>query len=175
MFDWIGSLRIQESSQRRVVLGVSSATRLAGLVLLAAGGWAAYRGWSVSPWLAVAPALLALLGAALVSLRRRLVFDRAAGVLEVEQRVLGWGSRAVVPLFHLRAVVIRARAGGGLPWVDRVVAPSRYTAIIERRVGEEIFLDEARRCAYLLRMAEAVAEIAEIRLEYDATSRAGSA
>ena len=174
MLDWIGSLRIRERSPLRVVLAVSPATRLVGLVLLVAGAWAAYRGWAVSPWLAVAPGLLALLGLVLVSLHRRLVFDREAGVLRVDQRVLGWGSRAVVPLFHLRAVVVRARAVESLPLLSRVAAPSRYAAVIERRVGEDIFLDESRRCAYLLRIAEAVAEIAEIRLEYDATSRVGS-
>ena len=175
MLDWIGSLRIRETTPLRVVLGLSPLTRLVGLVLLIAGGFAAYRAWPISPWLAVAPGLLAVLGALLASLHRQMVFDREAGVLRVDQRVIGLGSRAVVPLFHLRAVIVRARPASGLPVLSRLAAPARYVAIIERRVGDDIFLDESRRAAYLLRMAEAISEIAEIRLEYDATfsSRVG--
>ncbi len=170
MLDWIGSLRIRETTPLRVVLALSPLTRLVGLVLLFAGGYATYRAWAISPWLAVAPGLLAVLGLLLASLHRRMVFDREAGVLRVDQRVIGLGSRAVVPLFHLRAVVIRARPAAGLPVLSRLAAPARYVAIIERRVGDDIFLDESRRCAYLLRIAEAISEVAEIRLEYDATS-----
>jgi hypothetical protein len=62
--------------------------------------------------------------------------------------------------------VVMARPRGeisrGLP------AAARYIAYLDRRVGEAIFLDEARRCAALLRMAEAIADVAELRLEYNA-------
>ena len=92
MLDWIGSLRIRETTPLRVVLGLSPLTRLVGLVLLCAGGYAALRAWPISPWLAVAPGLLAVLGALLASLHRRMVFDREAGVLRVDQRVIGLGS-----------------------------------------------------------------------------------
>jgi hypothetical protein len=61
-------------------------------------------------------------------------------------------------------IVARPRIDGvrGLP------AQARYVAYLDRRVGEAIYLDEARRCASLLRMAEAIADVAELRLEYEA-------
>jgi hypothetical protein len=170
MLDWIGSLRIRETTQLRIVLSLSWSTRVVGMMVFCSAIYLAYLAWPVSRWLAIAPAVLAGLGALLATVHRRLVFDREAGVLRVEQRVFGLASRAVVPLFHLRAVVIRVRTGesGSLPGLSS----ERYIAYVERRVGEDIYLDESRRCAYLLRMAEDIADLAELRLEYDATSRA---
>lgn len=166
MFDWIGSLRIRERSNARVVLSLSRTTQLAGLLLLATGALVTARAWPVSVWLAFLPALVALFGAVLVTLRRELTIDREAGVLRVDQSAFGMANRQVVPLFHLRAVVIvaRRRTDGvrGLP------ANGRYVAYLDRRVGDAIYLDEARRCAALLRMAEAIADVAELRLEYEA-------
>jgi hypothetical protein len=166
MFDWIGSLRIRERSPVRVVLSLSRTTQLAGLLLLATGLLVTARAWPVSVWLAFLPALVALFGAVLVTLRRELIIDREAGVLRVDQSAFGMANRQVVPLFHLRAVVIVAR-----PRVDGVrgmPAPARYVAYLDRRVGDAIYLDEARRCAALMRMAEAIADVAELRLEYEA-------
>ena len=166
MFDWIGSLKIRERSSARVVLSLSRTTQVSGLLLLAAGVLVATRAWPVSVWLAFLPGLVALLGAVLITLRRELIIDREAGVLRVDQSAFGMANRQVVPLFHLRAVVIVARprsdATSGL-----AMAP-RYVAYLDRRVGDAIFLDEARRCAALLRMAEAIADVAELRLEYEA-------
>lgn len=166
MFDWIGSLRIRERSAGRVVLSLSRSTQLAGLILVVIGSVVTARAWPVSVWLAFLPALLALFGGLLATLRRELVVDKEAGVLRVDQSAFGLANRQVVPLFHLRAVVVMARPRGeiarGLP------AAARYIAYLDRRVGEAIFLDEARRCASLLRMAEAIADVAELRLEYSA-------
>jgi hypothetical protein len=67
-------------------------------------------------------------------------------------------------LFHLRAVVVAAHPHTN----GRTIPMSRYTAYVERRVGEPIYLDEARRCARLLRMAEAISEATELRFEYEA-------
>lgn len=172
MFDWIGSLRLREHSTMRVVLSLSRTTRIVGLVLLACGAYLALLVWPISPALMVIPALLALGGALLATLQRELVFDREAGVLRMSQHALGMANSAVVPLFHLRAVVIVARAHGpGHLW--QLGTSSRYVAYVDRRVGDAIYLDESRRCASLLRMAEAIAEVAELRLEYDAMSQAG--
>jgi hypothetical protein len=77
----------------------------------------------------------------------------------------------VVPLFHLRAVVVLARRGHQLQRI--FPAPSRFVAYIDRRVGGAIYLDEARRCAHLMKMAEAIAEVADLRLEYDAAPDPG--
>ena len=160
MTDWIGSLRLAERSARRVVLSMSRATRAWGWALLA-GGLALVPGmWSLTPWAAVVPACLAVFGLVLATLERTLVFDQEAGVLRLEQRVLGLHSRVEVPLFHLRAVVVSAHPAGH--------SHGKYVAFVDRRVGEPIYLDEARRVARLMRMAEAIAEVAEVRLEYNA-------
>lgn len=168
MLDWIGSLRLRESSTTRVVLSLSHATQVTGAVLVVGGAYLAYAIWPLSPWLLVIPAALCVFGLLLITLHRRLIFDREAGMLQMEQGVMGMRSRVGVPLFHLRAVVIMARgeAGPTLP----LVAQSRYLAYLDRRVGEVIYLDESRRCDDLRPMAEAIAEVAELRLEYDIAS-----
>ena len=166
MLDWIGTLRIRSRSARRVELCLSRSTTFAGWVVVAAGlalGAACWR--FAAPAIAWAlPGLVLGLGALLATVRRELVFDRENGVLEIEQRLLGIASRAVVPLFHLRAVVIAARPGAR-------IGP-RFIAYVDRRIGNAIHLDEAQRCAALLTIAEAIAEVAELRLVYDATTRA---
>jgi hypothetical protein len=162
MFDWIGSLRIREKSRGRVVLSLSRSTQLAGTLMLVAGLAMSLYAWPISPWLAAAPVVLAVLGGLLVTLRRELTVDREAGVLRVEQRAFGVHNQQVVPLFHLRAVVVEARPGAPM------TGNGRYVAYLDRRVGQAIYLDEARRCAVLLRLAEAIADVAELRLEYDA-------
>ncbi len=165
VLDWIGSLQVRERSSDRVVLSLSPSTQWAGIALAALGAYLAAAAWSISPWLALIPSVGVGVGAVLATLRRDLVFDRDAGTLRIEQRTMGIGSRSVVPLFHLRAVVVLARR----PQLQRVVpASSRFVAYIDRRVGGAIYLDEARRCAQLMKMAEAIAEVADLRLEYDA-------
>jgi hypothetical protein len=170
MLDWIGSLMLRDRSSVRVVLSLSRSTLAAGWLLIAASALLAYLIWSLSVWLLAIPAAGILGGALLCSLRRTLIFDREGGVLEVEQGALGTVKRATIPLFHLRAVVIVAHADARLLGV---LAPStRYLAYLDRRIGSAIYLDECARCADLLPIAEAIAEVAELRLEYDATSRA---
>lgn len=170
MLDWIGSLRLRGRSSMRVELALSRSTRVAGWIMSGAGVLLAYLTWSVSIWLVAIAGVGVLAGALLSTLQRRLVFDRAGGVLEVEQGVFGMMQRTIIPLFHLRAVVIVARAPGGL--LGSLVPSARYLAYLDRRVGDAIYLDESGRCADLLPMAEAIAEVAELRLEYDATSQA---
>jgi hypothetical protein len=165
MFDWIGSLRITERNRMRVALRLSPATRLVGWALVISGCLIAWRAWPVSMWLALIPGAVALFGLAVTSLRREMVFDREAGVLRMDQSAFGIQSRQVVPLFHLRAVVIVARAVH-LP--RRLLSSTGFVAYVDRRVGDAIFLDEARRSAGLFRMAEAIAEVADLRLEYEA-------
>ena len=156
MLDWLGSVQIRKRSPSRVELDLTRATAwtgwglaLAGLRLVTLGHvWATLLG-------------LFVLGAGLLlaTLRRTLVFDRDDGLLQSEQRIFGIRRRAAIPLFHLRAVVVSARRGG------------IYVAYVERRIGGTIHLDEARRPGPLLALAGAVAEVAELRLVYDATTR----
>ena len=175
MFDWIGSLRIRDQSAKKVVLGLSRSTQLAGWALLGVGVFASFRLWPISPWLALVPVAIAIVGGLLVTLQRDMVIDREAGVLRVEQRAFGITNQSVVPLFHLRAVVIIAKPRSvGDPALGLIPTAPRYIAYLDRRVGEAIYLDESRRCAGLLEMAEAIAEVAELRLEYEATTGAAA-
>lgn len=168
MLDWPGSLRLREHTPHRVVLSLSSTTRLVGALLLAAGVLLSLQAWVISPWLVFLPGLLVLAGGLLATLSRRLDFDREAGVLRVTQRTLFMENQAVVPLFHLRAVVIIDRSQSS---TARFGLNGRYIAYVERRVGDAIYLDESRRCKQLYAIAEAIAEVAEVRLEYDAMSQ----
>ena len=165
MLDGVGSLRLRERTANRVELGLSKSTAIVGWALAIAFAAVAVGVWPIAWVLAIVPGVLALVGVLLATVRRELVFDRDDGLLRIEQRILGIRSRATIPLFHLRSVVVVARP-------SRLGAAPRYVAFVERRIGGAIHLDESRRCATLLRLAEAIAEAAELRLVYDATSRA---
>jgi hypothetical protein len=156
VLDWLGSVQIRTRSENRVELDLTRATAWTGWGLAAVGVWLVLLG---ALWALIGGVFLAAVGGLLGTLRRKLVFDREDGLLRIEQRVLGIRRRAAIPLFHLRAVVVAARRGG------------IYVAYVERRVGGTIHLDEARRPAPLLQLAEAIADVAELRLVYDATTR----
>lgn len=158
MLDWLGSVQIRTRSAARVELALTRATAWTGWAITAGG---AYLVWLGGPWAALGTAVIAL-GVLLATLRRRLIFDRDEGLMRSEQRIFGVRRHSAVPLFHLRAVVVAARRGG------------MYVAYVERRLGGTIHLDEARRSAPLLALAEAIAEIAELRLVFDATTRAAA-
>ena len=165
--DWIGSLQIRRRSKHRVELCLTRSTALAGWVLFGIGAAGAAGLWRLSPFLAAVPGLVGLLGLLLGSLRRSLIFDRDEGLLRIEQRILGITTRAAIPLFHLRAVVLAARAAP-----DRATLGPRFVAYVDRRVGGAIHLDESRRAAQLKPLVEAIAEVTELRLVYDITARA---
>ncbi len=154
MLDWLGSVQIRKRSSSRVELDLTRATAWTGWGLSALGGYLCVRGG----WTVLGGIVVFGLGILLATLRRTLVFDRDEGLLRSEQRVLGVRRRAAIPLFHLRAVVVAARRG-------------MYVAYVERRLGGTIHLDEARRSAPLLALAEAISEVAELRLVFDATTR----
>ena len=165
MTDWIGSLRVVERSSRRVVLRTSRTTRVYGWLLLAVGLTLAPSAWAVVPWAALVPAGIGLAGMLLATLERRLVFDQEAGTLVQAQRIAGVASSSETPLFHLRAVVVVAQPTRN--------GRNKYVAFVDRRVGDPIYLDEARRVARLMKMAEAIADVAEVRLEYNAAASDG--
>ncbi|HSD86891.1 MAG TPA: hypothetical protein VLB44_05230, partial [Kofleriaceae bacterium] len=150
------SVQIRKRTTSRVELDLTRATAWTGWVITAGGVWLMLLGavWAILVGVAVIGA-----GGLLGTLRRKLVFDREDGLLRIEQRVLGIRRRAAIPLFHLRAVVVAYRRGG------------IYVAYVERRVGGTIHLDEARRPGPLLALAEAISDVAELRLVYDATTR----
>ncbi len=159
MLDWLGSVAVRKRSATRVELDLTRATAWTGWGLAAGGSWLVFLG---AVWAIILGGFLFSAGILLGTLRRRLVFDREEGLLRIEQRVLGVRRRAAIPLFHLRAVVVAARRGG------------IYVAYVERRVGGTIHLDEARRPAGLMELAEAISEVAELRVVFDATTRAAA-
>jgi hypothetical protein len=156
VLDWLGSVQIRARTNTRVELALTRATEWTGWALSALGG---YMVWLGALWTVLVGVLVLGLGVLLATLRRKLVFDRDEGLLRSEQRIFGIRRRAATPLFHLRAVVVAARRGG------------MYVAYVERRLGGTIHLDEARRSAPLLALAEAISEVAELRLVFDATTR----
>jgi hypothetical protein len=155
VLDWLGSVQIRKRTSARVELDLTRATAWTGWALSGLGGYLCLRGG----WALVGGIMLLGVGILLATLRRKLVFDRDDGLLRSEQRIFGIRRRAAIPLFHLRAVVVAARRGG------------MYVAYVERRLGGTIHLDEARRSAPLLALAEAISEVAELRLVFDATTR----
>lgn len=155
MLDWLGSVQIRKRSDQRVELDLTRATSWTGWSIAGAGAWLL---WLSSLWGGVGGGILIAIGLLLGTLKRKLVFDRADGLLRIEQRIFGIHRRAAIPLFHLKAVVVAARRGF-------------YVAYVERRVGGTIHLDEARRPGPLLKLAEAISDVAELRLVYDATTR----
>jgi hypothetical protein len=156
VLDWLGSVQIRKRSASRVELDLTRATAWTGWLLVGGGTWLL---WMHHVWATFAGLVALLFGVLLATLRRKLVFDREDGLLRSEQRIFGIRRKAAIPLFHLRAVVISARRGG------------IYVAYVERRLGGTIHLDEARRPGPLLELGEAIAEVAELRLVYDATTR----
>jgi hypothetical protein len=156
VLDWLGSVQIRKRTQSRVELDLTRATAWTGWGLSAGGVWLVTLG---AVWAMLAGLFVLAIGGLLGTLRRTLIFDRDDGLLRIEQRILGIRRRAAIPLFHLRAVVVAARRRG------------MYVAYVERRIGGTIHLDEARRPGPLLALAEAIADVAELRLVYDATTR----
>lgn len=156
MLDWLGSVQIRTKTDERVELDLTRATAWTGWAIAAVGAWLVLLS---SLWATVGGVFVISVGGLLGTLKRRLIFDRNDGLLRIEQRILGIRRRAAIPLFHLRAVVVAARR------------PGFYVAYVERRIGGTIHLDEARRPGPLLKLAEAIADVAELRLVYDATTR----
>lgn len=156
----VGTLRVRSRSARRLELALTRTTHLVGWIVAVAGLAVTLLAATWSMWATIAPGILAAFGLLVGTMRQRLVFDREDGVLRIEQRLAGVPSNAVVPLFHLKAVVVRCRAGGD------------FIAVVERRVGDPIVLDTADSPGPLYALAQAVADVAQLRLVYDATAAA---
>jgi hypothetical protein len=156
----VGTLRVRTRSPRRLELALTRTTHVVGWTVTIAGLAIAIVAASWSLWAAILPSLMTGFGLLVATMRQRLVFDREDGVLRIEQRLAGVPSHSVVPLFHLKAVVVRCRLQGD------------FIALVERRVGEPIVLDVADAPGPLYALAQAVADVAQLRLVYDATAAA---
>src|SRR4051794_12311843 len=125
----LGSLRIRRRSARRIELSISRATHAVGWGASGAGALAAAWLGTFSAAAAVFAALFCLAALVVATMRHDLCFDRDDGVLRIDQRLAGLPRHAVVPLFHLKSVVVKANGGG-----------SGFVVLVERRVGEPIVL-----------------------------------
>ena len=158
MLDWLGSVQIRKRTSTRVELDLTRATAWTGWGLAAGGVWLVDarprcgRRSSACIVLVASAVCSGRCAASSCSIARTACCASSSASSAIRRR-------AAIPLFHLRAVVVAARRGG------------IYVAYVERRIGGTIHLDEARRPAPLLALAEAIAEVAELRLVYDATTR----
>ena len=155
----LGSMRVEAQSASRIELGMGRGSAVAGWVATALAVVAAFVVVPFSRWLAGLACAAAGLGWFVASARHRLVFDKDDGVLRVERRVAGLATRTVVPLFHLRAVVVRSRGAG-----------RGFVAVVERRNGSSIVIDTRERAAPLYELVRAIADVTDLRLVYDTTA-----
>jgi hypothetical protein len=158
MLGQLGTLRVRSRSARRLELALTRTTHVVGWTGALGGIAAAIVAARLSLWAAIVPLLLGLLGLVVATMRQRLVFDRDDGVLRIEHRLVGIPTHTVVPLFHLKSVVVRSRPRGD------------FIAVVERRVGEPIVLDTSDSPGPLYALAQAIADVAQLRLVYDATT-----
>jgi hypothetical protein len=152
----LGRMTIRRRTLGRIELGLDRWARVLGAAVAVGALTAAIALAPVAGWLAVIAVGVAVVAGLIATAHHRLVFDRHDGVLRIERRIAGVGARSVIPLFHLRAVVVQ-RSGRG------------FVAAIERRNGPPIVIDTADRAARLYQLVRAIAEVTELRLIYDAT------
>lgn len=158
MIGELGTMHVRSRSDGRLRLTLTRRTAIVGWIGLVVCLIAAFPLSRLSPWLAGLACLGALVSWMLATARHSLDFDRDDGVVRVQRHVLGLGTNAVVPLFHLRAVVVRSRRDG-----------HGFTATLERRTGNPIVIDQRDRAAPLYELARAIADVTELRLVYDTT------
>ncbi len=158
MLGQLGNLRVRARSARRLELALTRTTHVVGWSAALAGLAAAIPLARLSVWAALVPLVMGVMGLIVATMRQHLVFDRDDGVLRIEHRLAGIPSHSVIPLFHLKSVVVRSRPRGD------------FIAVVERRVGEPIVLDTGGSAGPLYALAQAVADVAQLRLVYDATT-----
>lgn len=155
----LGTMKVRSKSATRVVVAIGPGTNVGGWLLLAGALYAAFAVVPYSRWLAGGACAVAFAAWLVATARHRLEFDRDDGVVRIERRIAGLGSRAIVPLFHLRAVVVRRKAGG-----------HGFVAALERRNGAPIVIDTGDRAAPLYELVRTISEVTDLRLVYDTTA-----
>lgn len=155
----IGTMQVRSRSATRVVIAMGWRTAVAGWAVLAIALYAAFALASTSRWLAGGACVVAFGAWLVATARHRLEFDRDDGVLRIERRIAGLGNRTIVPLFHLRAVVVRRKRQG-----------AGFVAALERRNGEPIVIDVGERAAPLYELVRTIADVTDLRLVYDTTA-----
>jgi hypothetical protein len=155
----LGTMQVRSRSATCVVIAMGWSTAVVGWVVLAIALYAAFALAPASRWLAGGACAVALGAWLLATARHRLEFDRDDGVLRIERRIAGLGTRTIVPLFHLRAVVVRRKRHG-----------DGFVAALERRNGEPIVIDSGDRAAPLYELVRTIADVTDLRLVYDTTA-----
>lgn len=154
----LGAMKIRSQESARIELAIGRATAALGWTIALVTIAAAFALAPVSQWLAGVAFAASVLGVLVATAQHQMAFDRDDGVLRIERRIGGLGSRSVIPLFHLKALVVRSRGAG-----------RGFIAVVERRVGEPIVIDTRDRPGPLYDLVRAVADVTELRLVYDAT------
>lgn len=151
MMDRLGALAVASRSDRRLEFALTRTTAWVGWLLAFAALAILPVAWSWWRPAAVVPGALGGLALAMITARRRLIFDCDDGLFRLEQRVFGLRSRLALPLFHLRRVVVTQRGR----W---------FVTYVERRVGGEIRLEESLDAARVYDVAQAVCDVTKLRL-----------
>jgi hypothetical protein len=151
----LGALRVTQRDEARLELASGRLAAWVGWAFCLAALGAAWWVFAISTLLAGGCGVVAAIAAIVATAQRRLVFDRAAGVVIVSQRFFGISTKSVVPLFHLRAVVVKATHQG-------------FVAYLDRRLGENIELERAATSPALVALAQTIARSAGIRYIFDA-------
>jgi hypothetical protein len=149
----MSAMKINQQTDERLLLSESRWVAVAGLLCGMLLVVFAILMWIISPWISLAFALGGVTVAAAASSNRTLLFARDAGVLVQRHRVFGVPTQSVIPLFHIRAVVV-AEANNG----------AGYRCFLDRRIGGDIELDTNASAAPLIAVAKAVAATANLRL-----------
>lgn len=152
----LGALRVTQRDEDRLELSSGRLAFWFGWTLCAVALVAAWWVFAVSTWLAGGCGVLASFAALFATAERRVVFDRAAGVVIVSQRIVGISTKSVVPLFHLRAVVVKANGNG-------------FVAYLDRRLGENIELERDTTSPKLVALAQTIARSTGLRYVFNAT------
>ncbi len=146
----LGALRVTQHDEARLELASGRLAAWLGWACCVAALSAAWSVVAISTWLAGGCGIVAAISAIVATAQRRLVFDRAGGVVIVSQRVFGISTKSVVPLFHLRAVVVKATHQG-------------FVAYLDRRLGENIELERDTTSPKLVALAQTIACSAGLR------------
>ena len=159
VLDRLGSLKVLEKTDMKVVCGLSRELNAVGLLGGLFFSICTLLAFDSSSLFWVLPALCACMGFGMFTFRRHYVFDKLDGLLYARDRILGFGSEKKIPLFHLKAVIVEPRFTSH--------GTTKFVSRIEKRTGEDIFLDESKTPKRLVKIAKAIADVTDIRFEYE--------
>ncbi len=188
-------LKIVRQSKNCVRIQLPSAYLVGGLAVVLFSAWVlAKNGLSSSHW---GGWFCLLVGIALLTTQLYFEFDRKAGVLRMYRSVFYIATLETVPLFHLRAAVVRRQGPEGKGSVSHlrqsvfprriagyfvqlfcgVLCPLRpnnsgcrslrFVCCVDRRRGKPVVIARSNRCAKMVTLAHEIATVADIPFEYD--------